>query len=88
MGLDLIHDDDTSRITLRLCIQSTPANRIPRWRSTLRSSLVIAIDGNPVDSISDIQSIVTTARASGTPTITLTLVTPEYVNLHPDTMVP
>ena len=38
LSLDLYHHSDTSRIVLRLCFPSTPAARIPRWRSTLQDS--------------------------------------------------
>jgi len=35
LGLDLLHHTDNAQITLKFCVPSTPAARIPHWRSTL-----------------------------------------------------
>ena len=44
LGLHLIQHEDNNRILLHSCVPSTPAARIPRWRSTLHQSSIIAID--------------------------------------------
>ena len=88
LGLDLIQDDDTNRIKLKSCSPSTPAARIPRWRSTLRDGIVIAINDAPVDTIDNITTAIATARTSSTPSLRFTFIPVEHVNIRPDTNVP
>ena len=62
--LDLHHHSDISRIVLRSYLPSTPAVRIPRWRSTLRDSYIIAVDDIPIDTIVDITKYIAVDRTS------------------------
>ena len=40
LGLHIEMDTKMNRIQLRNCISSTPAAKIPRWRSTLRDGYI------------------------------------------------
>ena len=62
LGLRLEIHTDTDRIILRECIPSTPAARIPKWRSTLRDSTIITVDGKPTDTIMQVKSMISDAR--------------------------
>ena len=88
LGLDLVHDDDNNRITLASCISSTPAARIPRWRSTLRHATIVAIDHVPINTIDDIKSSITSSRSSSAKHTTITFMPLEHVNIRPDTNIP
>jgi len=66
LGLEIIKNSDNARLTLHSCTSSTPLTRIPRWRSTLRSGIIIAIDNQLVDTIADITTIISTSRDSTT----------------------
>jgi hypothetical protein len=42
------------------CVTATPAARILRWRSRIRHAFLIAIDGNPVHTIGNVQNAIAT----------------------------
>ena len=88
LGLDIHHHSDTSRIVLRSCFPSTPAARIPRWRSTLRESYIIALDDTPVTTIEDVTRHIAAARSSSAKSIVFTMVPPEHINSTSDTNIP
>jgi len=75
-------------ITLQRCTPSTPAARIPRWRSTLRDEITITLNGTPVDTITDIAKIITSSRAITAKFIVLTIVPAEHIHIRLDTNVP
>jgi len=88
LGLDLIQHEDNDRILLQSCVPSTPTARIPRWRSTLRHSLVIAIDNAPISSIHDIHEHIVKARSRNSKSVVVTLVPTERINSTPDFSIP
>jgi len=88
LGLELLHHVDKNCITLQRCIPSTPVARIPRWRSTLRDGIIIALDGTPVETITDITKIITYSRATTAKSIAFTIVPAEHVSIRPDTNIP
>jgi hypothetical protein len=61
-GLDLLPDAARGHLRLRACLTATPAARILRWRSRIRHAFLIAIDGNPVHTIEDVQKAIATLR--------------------------
>jgi hypothetical protein len=65
-GLELVADTARGHPRLRNCLSSTPAARIPLWRSRIRHAFLIAIDGLPVHSIDDVQQAIATVRQSPT----------------------
>ena len=86
-GLVLLHDPDTLRITLHLCAPSTPAARIHLWHSTLRGGHIVAINDNPVETITDISKLVASSSVASTQLLRFTFVPMEHVNIQPDTNV-
>ena len=88
LGLDIVHNSDNARLTLQSCTASTTAARIPRWRSTLRNGIIIAIEDTPVETIADITTIIASSRASTTKSLRFTIIPVEHVNIRPDNNVP
>ena len=88
LGLDLITDPNNSQIVMKSCSPSTPAARIPRWRSTLRNSVIIAVNGAPIDSSQQIMDIITKARTAKDPSLSFTVIPKEHIEVTPDTNIP
>ena len=88
LGLDLIKHPDNSRILMKSCSPSTPAARIPRWRSTLRNSIIIAVNNTPIDSSHQVAAIIAKARAAKVPSVSFTVVPQEHIDVTPDTNIP
>ena len=88
LGLELIQDKDTERILLKSCRPSTPAARIPRWRSTLRNSILVEINGTIIDTLTAATQAISQARAQNKSSISIILIPPEHINLRPDNHVP
>jgi len=82
LGLELLHHQDTSRVVLKSCLPSTPAARIPQWRSTLRSRYIIAVDDHPISTISDITTYIIKARVQHSKPITIKIVPLSTYILH------
>jgi hypothetical protein len=55
-GLELVADTARGHPRLRNCLSSTPAARIPLWRSRIRHAFLIAINGLPVHTIDDVHT--------------------------------
>ena len=47
LGISLALNPDNDHIILKECLPYTPAGHIPRWRSTIRDSTVIAVNNIP-----------------------------------------
>ena len=69
-------------------LPSTPAARIPRWRSTLRQSFPLNIGDTPISNIKDIEDAVRVARKQKLPTIKLTFCLMKKTVMHPQNGVP
>ena len=54
----LLLKDCEGRLLLKSCQPSTPAARIPQWRSLLRDAIVDSIDGVHVDTVKDIECLI------------------------------
>eukprot|EP00555_Chaetoceros_dichaeta_P013604 CAMPEP_0198259830 /NCGR_PEP_ID=MMETSP1447-20131203/8924_1 /TAXON_ID=420782 /ORGANISM="Chaetoceros dichaeta, Strain CCMP1751" /LENGTH=108 /DNA_ID=CAMNT_0043947319 /DNA_START=193 /DNA_END=519 /DNA_ORIENTATION=- len=74
--LSLSPHPDTDRIILKEYLPSTPAGRIPRWRSTLRESTIIAVKDIHIDTLDEISSAVAAARLRQDASVSFTLATP------------
>ena len=83
LGLRLQNDDKGPRIIH--CIQGTPAAKIPQWCKILRNATLHAIDDIIIQHDSNISDIIKTRT---TPSITLHVIPPAPVDIHPDTGVP
>ena len=76
------------RLQLSNCAASTPAARIPRWRSTLRQSFPLSIGDQQITTINDIERVVKMARLNKQYTITCRFGVMDKVAMHPQTGVP
>ena len=89
LGLELHSNDEIGeRLQLENCAKSTPAARIPRWRSTLRHSFPIAIVTTAVHTVQDIKNAVKSARINNESTINCKFGVMKKVAMHPQTGVP
>ena len=88
LGLISSIDNDTSSLILESMAPSTPAHRIPRWKSTLRQSTIIAVDDNPVHNNDELMQCILNARKLGLKQVSLTFIPREKVSIHPDTCIP
>ena len=88
LGLDLIVEDDTDRVRLRSYKPSTLVARIPRWRSTLRNSILVAIGDTIINTITDATREISKSRVLKKPSINVVLLPTEHINLRLDTSVP
>ena len=83
LGLISSIDNDTSSLILESMSPSTPAHRIPRWKSTLRQSTIIAVDDNPVHNNDEIMQCILNARKLGLKQVFLTFITQEkYISIQ------
>ena len=76
------------RFQLQDCKSSTPAARIQRWRSTLRNSFLVAIDGVNVLHMDDILRIVLESRNNDKTTVSCKFSILDTLSLHPQLGVP
>ena len=89
LGLILESNDDIGqRLQLTTCATSTPAARMPRWRSTLRHSFPLSIGTTPITCKQDIEQAVNIARKNKQSTIKCKFGVIEKIAMHPQTGVP
>ena len=86
LGLNLYLDDDTKTLKLRDMTPSTPAHRVPRWRSTLRHSILVAVDDVPVNTVDDVVKHVSSHRE--VKEMIFTFIPQEHVTSTPDQSIP
>ncbi len=60
-GLSLIEQD--GQLTLANIIKSTPVARIDKWRSRCHGAILLEVEGQPVHSIKDLESILKNLKA-------------------------
>ena len=83
LGLQLENDDAGPRILH--CIKGTPSARVPRWKSILKNATLHAINGVLVNNNSNISDIITQSASND---ISLCIIPPSPVDIHPDTGIP
>ena len=69
------------------CQKSTPSAKIPRWKQTLKGSILKSINGASVNSMESIIAAIKLAKKHCQPVIR-TFATKEPINIHPDTGIP
>ena len=89
LGL-ILQTNDTmgNRPQLQACLPSTPAARIPKWRSLLRNSFPTTIDGKRITTEHDVVEAVHQAHSKNKPTITCSFSIIDEVAMHPQQGVP
>ena len=83
LGLQLQNDDRGPKIMN--CLHGTPAAKIPKWRQTLKHSILYAINDVTLTSLSDVKQIMATCNDTS---LNLHVISPTPVDIHPDTGVP
>ena len=88
LGLVLKNNPDIGgRLQVLDCTPSTPAAKIPKWRSTIRQSFLHAIDGKNVYTQQEVEDIVNKVRKGGK-TINLQFATMTKQAMHPQEGIP
>ena len=77
-GLPQVHD----------CLKSTPAAKLPRWRSELRNAYVTSVNGKSVATISQFQECIELARAAEAPEVEIGFATISKASMHPQRGIP
>ena len=88
LGFEIDDRNMKGRLTLLNCTKSTPSHRIPRWRSTLRNSNIIEIDGTPVSTIQQLKQLISDARQRMKQHIIVKFATEERISIHPQNGTP
>ena len=70
------------------CVKSTPAARIPRWRSTLRHSFLLNIGDTSIGTFEDINRAIELERTRHAASITCRFGIMQKIAMHPQTGVP
>ena len=70
------------------CLKSTPAIRIPRWKSELKNAYIVAVDNNAVKTIDQVKNQITIAREKGYKQVDIQIATFEKISMHPQLGVP
>jgi C-terminal processing protease CtpA/Prc len=74
-GLTLIQKD--GRLVLASIVKSTPAAKIPRWRTRCRGAWVMEVNGMPVQMTQDVERALKLAKLRGDEKCSITLAHPE-----------
>ena len=89
LGLIVNNNQDIGhRIQLIECKKSTPAAKIPKWRSMLKQAFITNIQGTPINSIQDIKTCIKNARKHQTKTVTCQFSTINKQAMHPQEGIP
>lgn len=62
LGFTLISCTARNRLQLKDMVLSTPGARVPKWRSTLRNSYLLQINGSQMNTIDDVHAAISAAR--------------------------
>ena len=87
LGLN-VHTNTAGHIILKDCTPSTPAAKIPKWRSTLRNARVKQIYGQDVKNRTDIMSAIKHAKECSEKFIKCKFATEKPVDIHPQKGIP
>ena len=88
LGMQLITDNISGRIKLKQCLPGTPSARLPKWRSELRNSTILTINGEMIKDVKTVEQIIRTGKKSGKKDITVVFGTMDKISLHPSHGVP
>ena len=83
LGLMLDNTKTVDQLFLRHCEKGNPAARIPRWRSTLRNSILHKVNSTIVTTKQQVIDSISAARTNKVKQIQLTFITPSKIAIHP-----
>ena len=76
------------RLQMMTCLKSTPAARIPKWRSTLSNSFPLQVNNIPVSDIGRVKEIIAEARHKQVKHLKCQFATIEKLAMHPQEGIP
>ena len=85
LGLDLNMCPDREQPRLLSCAKGEPAGKIKKWRTNLRGSYILAVNGVDVKTISDVERQI---KASINSPVSITFGTMDKISMHPQDGVP
>jgi dUTP pyrophosphatase len=88
LGVQMKHCHHRNRLQLLDMALSTPGCRIPKWRSFLRHSYLLTINGQQIYDFSQLEQAVTDARKFGTLKLNCIFATNRSHGIHPQHGVP
>ena len=88
LGLKLDDRNTIGRLTLLECEKGTPSAKIKKWRSTLRYSNLIEVNGKPVKAINEVEQEISQSRKEQKSEVSLTFATDEKIPVHIEKGVP
>ena len=88
LGMELDSESQENRLILLGCQKSTPAARIPRWRSTLRGAVLQSINNTRTTSIEHVTKAVESMKLDNIKKANLTFVTIEKIPVHTEQGIP
>ncbi len=84
-GMKLDNTLHSGRLQLMDMIKGTPGAKLPRWRSTLKRSILLTMDNKRVTKLADVHDVITKLRQKGQQHVSCTFATIAYHGLHPTT---
>jgi len=88
LGLNCTQCKHRHRLRLIDMVISTPASRIPRWRSTLCNAYIISVQGNQIYNMEDLQHHISHARKEGQLKVQVVFATDNSFGIHPQEGIP
>ena len=83
LGLNLQQNEDYERLQLVNCTPSTPAAKIPKWRSTLKNGFITKFNTTRISSLNDLKQAILHSKEAGDKSAILTFSTIERQAIHP-----
>ena len=87
MGLE-IYKNGTGQIVLDKCAPSTPAARLPKWRSQLKLARIKKVHDTPIKHSIDIINAIAQAKTEGLKYINISFALEKRVDMHPQLGIP
>ena len=89
LGMSLMMNKNLgNRVQLVECIKSTPAARIPKWRTVLKNAFLIRVNDIKTASIDQVREQIKKATSTKEKIITCTFATIDKTAMHPQQGVP
>mmetsp|Transcript_4433 Transcript_4433/g.6561 ORF Transcript_4433/g.6561 Transcript_4433/m.6561 type:complete len:721 (+) Transcript_4433:1450-3612(+) len=83
LGLLLRRCTDRNRLQLLDTALSTPGSRIAKWRSTIRTSYLLSIDGKPTETVQDVAQAIVNAKHEKRLKMSCIFATEKRYGVHP-----
>ena len=88
LGLSTTMCPSRNRLRIIDMALSTPASRIPKWRSTLRNAYVISVQGQPIHDEDSLLNAIKHARQEGYLNLQCVFATDKSYGIHPQEGIP